>query len=226
MKYTFTTNEGSLVHQVELKSSQNKKLGLMNRVIQTYHFSMDQVLSTDLTLDEANCLDCPLSYNAGDGKCYTHKGSQRLGLISKLKWLKKNMGDFSPFSLKYWENYLYLVLNKSPELIRLGAYGEPPLMPFEAVQGLTQSGVPYTGYTHQWHNLDPKWATVLMASTHSVMEANLARDLGWRVFNTGLLDGVNCPASKEAGRKSTCTTCNLCSGTEGKGKKDVYILMH
>lgn len=36
-----------------------------------------------------------------------------------------------------------------------------------------------------------------------------------------------CPASKEAGYKSTCDKCNLCSGVLGtKSKKNINILTH
>jgi hypothetical protein len=33
-------------------------------------------------------------------------------------------------------------------------------------------------------------------------------------------------ASKEMGFKTNCAKCGLCSGTEGKGKKDIKILEH
>jgi hypothetical protein len=68
-----------------------------------------------------------------------------------------------------------------------------------------------------------------MASTHSVGQEMLARQLGYRSFvvTNKSIDGlVSCPASKEMGYKSNCSKCGLCSGTEGKGKKSIVILEH
>ena len=37
---------------------------------------------------------------------------------------------------------------------------------------------------------------------------------------------ILCPASKEAGRKSTCAKCKLCSGTSSNSKKSIAIVQH
>jgi len=37
---------------------------------------------------------------------------------------------------------------------------------------------------------------------------------------------VSCPASKEAGFKSNCASCGLCSGMLGRGKTNIKILEH
>ena len=68
-----------------------------------------------------------------------------------------------------------------------------------------------------------------MASTHDKQGEKKAIDKGYRSFvaTPTKLDFVSCPASKEAGYKSTCSKCNLCSGTLGsKSKKSVEILLH
>ena len=68
-----------------------------------------------------------------------------------------------------------------------------------------------------------------MASTHTNSEERRARDRGYRSFmavNDAIEGTINCPASKEGGYKSTCSKCSLCSGTEGKGSKSIYILNH
>lgn len=224
MRYTFII-EG-VVHDITLTSTMNQKLGLNRRVIGTYHFDIDQVLTGDLTLDTRNCLDCSKSYNSGDGKCYTHKGRQRLGLLSKLCWIKSNLEFISEFDLDYWKNFVSLLDKSYPENIRFGVYGEPSLLPNVIIEDLTKLGVGWQGYTQQWHKR-PDLSSVFQASTHSEIEARVAESLGWRVFNTGYLEGaVNCPASKEAGYKTSCTVCNLCSGTSGKGNKNIYINPH
>jgi hypothetical protein len=69
-----------------------------------------------------------------------------------------------------------------------------------------------------------------MASTETVLMNNLAKKLGFRTFfvTDGIkVDGsVLCPASKEAGKKTTCEKCLLCSGTTGKSKKSINIKKH
>ena len=96
------------------------------------------------------------------------------------------------------------------------------------VMGMARVSDNYTGYTHQWKS-NKELSKFFMASTHTKNEAVKASKLGYRSFiatNTIIEDVINCPASKEGGNKSTCSKCSLCSGTEGKGKKDIFILNH
>ena len=68
-----------------------------------------------------------------------------------------------------------------------------------------------------------------MASVHNQAEADEARDKAYRSFiasQDNSEKAVSCPASKEAGFKSNCAKCGLCSGVLGKGKKDIKILQH
>ena len=57
-----------------------------------------------------------------------------------------------------------------------------------------------------------------MASTHTAKDVSDANALGFRSFRVKsadepLLDGeISCPASKEAGAKTTCERCKLCAG--------------
>ena len=96
---------------------------------------------------------------------------------------------------------------------------------------------PYSGnqgeggcYTHQWNKV---WALpyskYFMASTHNKEETHKAKQKKYRSFiasTTGTEKAVTCPASAEAGFKSNCASCGLCSGTLGKGNKDIKILEH
>jgi hypothetical protein len=66
-----------------------------------------------------------------------------------------------------------------------------------------------------------------MASVDNHMEVLVAKDMGMRYFrvqigyNAPLQGEVNCPASKEAGQKTTCNSCRLCAGTSIKAKNIV-----
>jgi hypothetical protein len=79
-------------------------------------------------------------------------------------------------------------------------------------------------------DVDPRDASK-GADTHD--EARAAWAKGHRTFRviTGLadLDHANeilCPASKEAGARTTCAACRLCGGTSTKSPKSIAIPMH
>ncbi len=228
--------DGKIVHSLDLKVSQNSKIGI-GLILQTYHFSLEQVEQNDLTRDTANCLDCPFSYNQNNGKsggCYTHKGLQLMGLKSKLRSLNKELSDgkLKEFDAKEFKKFIDFAKNKvSPKLIRFGTYGEAVTLDAPIRDALFNLAndvrAKVTGYTHQWHKVSE---TRFMASTHTLSEMVEARARGYRSFivsDEELSEGFNCPASKESGKKKTCLECGLCSGTfGGKKKKDIYILKH
>lgn len=118
--------------------------------------------------------------------------------------------------------------NKIP-LVRFGAYGEPTKLPLSVVKTLKAISKNTTGYTHQWHKPEnEKYMNYFMASADNGFEVQIAQNLGWKTFFVGGVDdnGINCPASKEAGNKTTCVKCGLCGGASGKGKKSIYIAKH
>jgi hypothetical protein len=96
------------------------------------------------------------------------------------------------------------------------------------------AGAGWTGYTHQWRTCDPRWKGYLMASVETVADQAIARAAGWRTFRVGTdpqsAREVVCPASAEAGYKTTCSHCRLCSGTTGRGAesgaRDIVIAPH
>jgi hypothetical protein len=123
--------------------------------------------------------------------------------------------------------------------VRFGTYGEPVLIPLELVQHLASLSSGWTGYTHQWSNLAyAGYKRFLMASVHGLTgpwSYEHAKSLGWRTFRTmrggePLASERLCPASKEAGKRLSCLTCNLCDG-EGRRQVglelvDIYIPGH
>jgi len=119
------------------------------------------------------------------------------------------------------------------QIVRLGAYGDPCALPFNFVKEIAQKAKGYTGYTHQWKmpHVQP-YKQFLMASVDSLKEYQQAKAMGWRTyriknaFENKLNQEIVCPASEEAGKKSTCEKCCLCSGLNGKGKKDIVINIH
>lgn len=169
--------------------------------------------------DDAICGSCALRSGSSAGRaCYViwWLGPQQVyrGLPSYT--------DVSPFEIAP------LLAGRR---LRLGAYGDPAAVPIDAWEPLVQAVDGWTGYTHQWRTCDPDFRRFLMASVDSIDEQREAAARGWRTFR--LRRGgddvgpheVICPASDEAGHRSTCAQCSLCQGTDRQAKS-IAILPH
>jgi hypothetical protein len=174
-------------------------------------------------LAEAVCFDCPFRAYL---KCYTHKYQQYSGFLSMLKSIAREFKNVQEVpSIHLLESKI--VEMSAGRYIRFGTYGEPTLIPLDLVSNMVQASKSHTGYTHQWSK-KPDYAAYFMASTHNENQANMAQKIGFRSFiasNETLENAVVCPASSEAGFKSTCEKCGLCSG-QRKGTKNIQILEH
>lgn len=109
--------------------------------------------------------------------------------------------------------------------VRLGAYGDPTALPLEVVQSLIARAAGWTGYTHQWATCDQRWRWYLMAS----VEESVQVPADWRAFIVEAQPrpgAVQCPASTEAGKRTTCERCGLCNGLSGNSEKNVSIAPH
>ena len=213
------------------KIEENKK----RKIVQTYTFSRQQFESianqTNSGMREffskadTNCLDCPFNEF---GKCYTHKFNQYVGFISMLKSIAKTYPQWDDIPTYDDTMSAVAVEMSSGTFVRFGTYGEPSLHPIEMIDAMVDVADNWTGYTHQWRKSDELGA-YFMASTHTLVESEEALTKGYRSYiaTPTKIDGVtNCPASKESDYKSSCSKCGLCSGTQGKGKKSIYILNH
>jgi hypothetical protein len=122
--------------------------------------------------------------------------------------------------------------------IRLGTYGDPGAAPLKVWTDLVSCSGGHTGYSHLWnhftyaHGMTRKaWQRLVMASVDTEEEYRLAKSLGWRTFRVATdwlvqPNEIRCPASKEAGNKTTCAKCMLCGGTTTKTDKDIVIIDH
>jgi hypothetical protein len=122
--------------------------------------------------------------------------------------------------------------------VRLGAYGEPSLIPLNVLDELL-AHCESTGYTHRWRQCDTKYSKYLMASCDHSIDVLLATEMGYRTFfvqNIGDFQDIKrqvndtklaiCPASKEMGKKTQCHDCMVCSGTRTGLKSHVTIMIH
>lgn len=119
-------------------------------------------------------------------------------------------------------------------MIRLGAYGDPAAAPAAMWKKLLKRAEGFTGYSHMWKSIDADdWHPLVMASVDSEDDMHEAHSEGWRTFRvtsgqSKAIDGleINCPASEEAGRRTTCENCKLCSGTSSGSRKSIQIAAH
>lgn len=118
--------------------------------------------------------------------------------------------------------------------VRLGSYGDPCAVPMRVWQRLLPHVSGWTGYTHQWR--EPRFQAyreICMASVENRVDAELAKNMGWRTFLVlplGEQAGpreFHCPASAEQGKRLTCATCMACDGANGApGRASVVIWPH
>ena len=115
-------------------------------------------------------------------------------------------------------------------MVRLGTYGDPSAVPQFIWDSLLSACDGWTSYTHGKDNVDPK---VHMTSADSLTQAQKAWAKGERTFRViaslqslAKAKEILCPASVEAGQRSTCAKCKLCSGTSSSSPKSVAIVAH
>lgn len=116
--------------------------------------------------------------------------------------------------------------------VRLGAYGDPAAVPFKVWATILLHAERVTGYTHQWRTCDPQFADYIMASCDSEQDELACNAHGYRAFRVRpegapkLAGEVICPASTEAGKKTTCYDCGACGGHDSKARANIVIVAH
>lgn len=114
-------------------------------------------------------------------------------------------------------------------VVRLGTYGDPAAVPDHVWTDLLRDAASWTAYTHA-----SGWRPDLaMQSADTYAQAKAAWAKGQRTFrvvqDVAEIDTANevlCPASKEAGARTTCAACKLCGGTSTASPKSIAIPMH
>lgn len=202
-------------------SSKNEKTGNM---LQTYILRSDvsPIDAIKTGADISICGTCP-HRPTKNGTCYVNVAQ---GPTMVYKAFRRGAYTFFNSRQSQAANYNRLQ-NRS---IRCGSYGDPTAIPFFNWELLLKTCDGHTGYTHQWRTCDPTWRDYIMASADNTNEQKEAMARGWRTFR---VSGVNksaggdilCPASIEAGKKTNCANCMLCSGAN-KQAKSIYIPVH
>jgi hypothetical protein len=186
---------------------------------------LDAILSG---VDVAICGTCSLRGIATPKRvenrdCYVHVGCAPYNIWRP--WNRERPASLSTRRIKA------LFANRG---VRLGAYGDPVAVPPRIWRAVMAKAAFWTGYTHQWRDCHINFQRWCMASCDTEHERAEAIALGWRTFRTTRLNSFDdrlageivCPKSKEAGYKSSCERCRLCSGRHGHGQTDVVITLH
>jgi hypothetical protein len=198
-------------------ASNNSKTGAM---VQTFIMRQDvpphEAIKTGD--DESICGDCT-HRPANGGSCY----------------VKVFQAPLSTWKAYKRGRYLNITAAQSSKLFagrffRLGTYGDPAAAPYQIWRAATLKTRGHNGYTHQWKRF-ASFKTLCMASADTVEEAQEAQAQGWRTFRVkksheAIDREVTCPASKEAGARTSCVDCRACGGTSAKARANIVINDH
>ena len=218
--------DGQPIVAIATYSDKNTKTGLM---VQTYILcqNIDPRDANKTGQDFSICGNCPL------------KGIPTMDPKRKLAEKRKCYVRIDQGSLIVWKAYQkgsYPKTNDISELgrgrmVRLGTYGDPAAVPSYVWHQLLEEAIGHTPYSHQ-NDIKPIDKKIFMGSADSLEHAKKFWSDNIRTFR--VIQNLNeiqdneilCPASKEAGRKSTCAKCKLCSGTSSNSKKSIAIVQH
>jgi hypothetical protein len=116
-------------------------------------------------------------------------------------------------------------------MVRIGTYGDGAAVPSHIWDSLISQAKGRTGYTHQTGMTGAAVRPdITMISADTLTEAEAAWAAGNRTFRvikdvSEIVKGreISCPASAEAGFKTTCMDCGLCAGNTVKAKSIAII---
>jgi len=226
--------DGSPIIVVAIMNSTNAKTGGKNgQMIQTYILQdngKSPMENSREGLDYSICGDCKhrgtpapekVSGVARGRSCYVtlHHGPLQV-------WKAYTRGSYPEMLTRQARLFLAVGYN-----VRLGTYGDPLAVPGSVWRDLLAGATGSTGYTHASGILPGSNISRVMLSADTPEQAQNAHNNGLRTFRVipiktwneqgkgSLLDNeILCPASKEAGQRTTCNDCKLCSGQDIKAK--------
>lgn len=213
MAYLLFQSEKILVFATE--NTQNTKIGAGTQVWimdATMHPLESRKTGNDAKLQ---CQGCKLSSNNG---CYVAPmpllGIWRSYIEGRAKFIQPGSSEWSK-----------LFVN---QFVRLGAYGNPSMIPLPLLKRIIKDCRAHTGYFHDWHLMEPQkakeYGKYFMASC-DLNNYKQAQALGLRTYT---ISDKEVPGSVECYNKTkgiTCLECKTCEGTLG-GTKNVYINSH
>lgn len=221
----FSPVDNAPIVGIAVLRSKNIKTGDMVQtfIIRSDMHPMEAIKTAD---DVSICGDCVHRGSAGQKRtCYVDVGKS-VSAIYKA-FLRGSYPDYS-------DNLELAVKLLSGRKVRLGAYGDPAMIPHDVWIELLSEALDWTGYTHQWKQAFAQAHRELcMASADSIEDRDLARAMGWRTFRVIAINAapkldreIYCPASPEGGNKRQCITCTACDGALKPESVSIAILAH
>lgn len=203
------------------RRSKNQKTGPMAQ-LWIMRSDVSPVEAVQTGSDYAICWSCVHRGTTSTRSCYVQVGKAPLAI-----WRAFRAGHYPTITPRDAAD----IARSRGLRMRLGAYGDPAALPTQILQELT-IGLHWTGYTHAWA-ISPEYRPWLMASVDTPGDLAIARAAGWRTFRTRLASDdlhdreITCPASVEAGQRTTCSDCRLCAGTRPEDTRaSIAILAH
>lgn len=223
--------DGKPIVAVAIVKSQNTKTANM---VQTY------ILRADMDPREANrtgedysiCGNCP------------HRGVSSTALLTGLAtnrtcYVRIDQGPTIVFKSMLRGIYPVASGHKAiaaigeGRMVRIGTYGDGAAVPSYVWDSLLSDAKGHTAYTHQSGVAASSYDAIrYMVSADSERAARTAWNAGARTFRviwdtSDLVKNreVLCPASAEAGYRTTCDKCGLCGGASVKAKS-IAIVAH
>lgn len=214
--------DGAPIMVIAVISKRNRKTGAM---LQTYimRSDIDPRHASAQGLDVSICGACPLrgDINPGGKQAKNRPCYVVLGQGPTIVW-KAFQRDYYPTV----SGFDAIAEIGAGQMVRIGTYGDGAAVPAHIWQALLSRANGHTAYSHQsglaQSAFDP---AIYMVSADSEAQARAAWETGKRTFR--VIDTVSdivkgkeilCPASKEAGAKTTCFSCGLCGGNGVKAK--------
>lgn len=181
-------------------------------------------------LDVSICGDCPHRHprSGGSGACYVNVGQGATGV-----WKGLHRGIYPTLG----KQAAMQAVAATGRGLRVGTYGDPAAVPaperfwrpltdaarFGRACAGNVTGPDHTAYTHAAHlKRGASLRGLCMASADSSEERDAFRSKGWATFRVAPAGEkpsdrnggeAHCPASEEAGRKTTCEGCPIgCNG--------------
>jgi hypothetical protein len=223
--------DGKPIVVVAVWSARNRKTGTM---LQTY------ILRADIHPFKANksgedfsiCGNCPHRGTATtlrskklalNRSCYVNMGQ---GVL--IVWKALARGYYPEVS-----GHAAIAAVGRGRMVRLGTYGDPAAVPSYIWESLISEASGHTAYSHQ-SGMDGAAfrPDIMMQSADTLLDAQQAWIAGRRTFRVvasvaDIVKGreILCPASEEAGKRTTCAACGLCGGAAVKAKS-IAIPVH
>lgn len=206
--------------------SSNRKTGDM---VQTYilRSDIDPITASRTGKDSAICGDCPHM-----GKPNGNATGQATGRSCYVTLAHGPLGKYKAYKRGAYDHAIGHAAIRAlglGRMVRLGTYGDPACVPSYIWESLISAAQGHTAYTHGKVNPMPE---SIMTSADNSKQAHDAWQRGERTFRVissldKLIKGkeILCPASEEAGKRTTCESCKLCAGSSVKGKS-VAIVAH